>query len=197
MDNFIDEFNKFNASKPYVPASPDEVYDDEDWEIEYELIEHEDWNGLILYRQSVLRRHPDSLQAKSGLGDAYVRAGEYQKALDYLVPLHREHPDIIDIQWTILEALFGLGKNENDFSWVEKPVILRINETLLDQCYEYLRLKRKSRSLMDICNELILGGNYQDFKEEELLLALKSDKRFKVEDKGLFESEISVRRKSR
>lgn len=197
MDNFIDEFNKFNASKPYVPASPDEVYDYEDWEIEYELIEHEDWNGLILYRQSVLRRHPDSLQAKSGLGDAYVRAGEYQKALDYLVPLHREHPDIIDIQWTILEALFGLGKNENDFNWVEKPVILRINETLLDQCYEYLRLKRKSRSLMDICNELILGGNYQDFKEEELLLALKSDKRFKVEDKGLFESEISVRRKSR
>jgi hypothetical protein len=65
MDNFIDEFNKFNASKPYVPASPDEVYDYEDWEIEYELIEHEDWNGLILYRQSVLRRHPDSLQAKS------------------------------------------------------------------------------------------------------------------------------------
>jgi len=197
MDNFIDEFNKFNASKPYVPASPDEVYDYEDWEIEYELIEHEDWNGLILYRQSVLRRHPDSLQAKSGLGDAYVRAGEYQKALDYLVPLHREHPDIIDIQWNILEALFGLGKNENDFNWVEKPVILRINETLLDQCYGYLRLKRKSRSLMDIYNELILGGGYQDFQEEELLLALEADNRFKVEGEGLFWSEISVLRKTR
>ena len=197
MDNFIDEFNKFNASKPYVPASPDEVYDFEDWEIEYELIEHEDWNGLILYRQSVLRRHPDSLQAKSGLGDAYVRAGEYQKALDYLVPLHREHPDIIDIQWNILEALFGLDKNENDFNWVEKPVILQINETLLDQCYEYLRPKRKPRSIMDICNELILGGGYQDFQEEELLLALEADNRFKVEGEGLFWSEISVLRKTR
>jgi tetratricopeptide (TPR) repeat protein len=197
MDNFIDEFNKFNASKPYVPASPDEVYDYEDWEIEYELIEHEDWNGLILYRQSVLRRHPDSLQAKSGLGDAYVRAGEYQKALDYLVPLHREHPDIIDIQWNILEALFGLDKNENDFNWVEKPVILQINETLLDQCYEYLRPKRKPRSIMDICNELILGGGYQDFQEEELLLALEADNRFKVEGEGLFWSEISVLRKTR
>jgi hypothetical protein len=197
MDNFIDEFNKFNASKPYVPASPDEVYDYEDWEIEYELIEHEDWNGLILYRLSVLRRHPDSLEAKSELGDAYVRASKYQKALDYLEPLHREHPDIIDIQWNILEAIFGLGKNENDFDWVEKPVILRINETLLDQCYEYLHPKRKPRSLMDICNELILGGGYLDFKEEELLLSLKTDKRFKVEGEGLFGSEISVRRKSR
>ena len=197
MDNFIDEFNKFNASKSYVPASPDEVYDFEDWEIEYELIEHEDWNGLILYRQSVLRRHPDSLQAKSELGDAYVRAGEYQKALDYLVPLHREHPDIIDIQWNILEALFSIGKNENDFDWVGKPVVLRINEALLDQCHEYLRSKRKPRSIMDICNELILGGGYQDFQEEELLLALEADNRFKVEGEGLFWSEISVLRKTR
>jgi hypothetical protein len=66
MDNFIDEFNKFNASKPYVPASPDEVYDYEDWVIEYELIEHEDWTGLIRYRLSVLNRHPDSLGNRSG-----------------------------------------------------------------------------------------------------------------------------------
>jgi len=72
MDDFIDEFNQFNASKPYVPASPDEVYDFEDWEIEYEIIENQDWNGLILYRQSVLRRHSDSLEAKSELGDAYL-----------------------------------------------------------------------------------------------------------------------------
>jgi hypothetical protein len=40
MDNFTDNFNQFNASKPYVPASPDEVYDFEDWEIDYELIEN-------------------------------------------------------------------------------------------------------------------------------------------------------------
>jgi tetratricopeptide (TPR) repeat protein len=197
MDNYINDFNKFNKSKPYVPASPDEVYDFEDWEIEYEIFENQDWNGLILYRQSILRRHPNSLEAKSALGDAYVRAGEYQKALDYLAPLHHEHPDIIDIQWNILEALFGLGKNENDFDWVEKPVILRINEALLDQCYEYLSPKRKPRSIMDICIALVIGKVYKDFKEEELLLALKSDNRFNVDDKGLFGSEISVRRKSR
>ena len=197
MDDFTDDFNQFNARRPYTPANPDEEYDFEDWEIDYELIEHEDWNGLILYRESVLRRHPDDLHAQVAVGDAYVQAGEYQKALDYLTPLHRENPDIIDIQWSILEALFGLGKNENDFDWIEKPVILRINEALIDQCYEYLRPKRKPRSLADICNDFILRGDYQDFKEEELLSALKSDKRFKVEDKGLFTSEISVRRKSR
>ena len=197
MDNLMDEFNKFNASRPYTPASSDEVYDFEDWEIEYEIFENQDWNGLILYRQSDLRRHPDSLEAKSALGDAYVRAGEYQKALDYLAPLHREHPDITEIQWNILEALFGLGMNENDFDWIEKPVLLRINETLLDQCYEYLRPKRKPMSVIDICNALVTGKGYQDFKVDELLLALKADIRFKVGGEGLFGSEISVRRKSR
>lgn len=194
IDNFTDDFNQFNARKSYVPASPDEVYDFEDWEIDYELIENQDWNGLILYRQSILRRHPDDLHAQVAVGDAYVRAGEYQKALDYLVPLHREHPDITDIQWNILEALLGLGKNENDFDWVEKPVILRINKALLDQCYAYLRPKRKPKSLPEICNDFVLRGSYQDFKEEDLLLALKSDKRFIVKDEGLFGSDISVRR---
>jgi len=67
-----------------------------------------------------------------------------------------------------LRGSIWLGKNENDFDWIERPIILRINETLLDQCYEYLRPKRKPRSIMDICNELILGGGYQDFQEEEL-----------------------------
>ena len=197
MDDLIDEFNKFNASKPYVSANSDEVYDYEDWEIEYEIIENEDWNGLILYRQSVLRRHPDDLHAQWGVGDAYVQAGEYQKALDYLAPLHRENPDITDIQWSILDALFGLGKNENDFDWTEKPTILRVNEDLVNQCYEYLRQKRKPRSVMDICNSLIIGNGYQHFKEEKLLAALKADKRFKIEGEGFFGSEISVLRKSR
>ena len=54
MDDYVDGFNQFNTKKPYIPASPDETYDFEDWEIEYEIIEHEDWHGLIRYRQSVL-----------------------------------------------------------------------------------------------------------------------------------------------
>jgi tetratricopeptide (TPR) repeat protein len=197
MDDLIDDFNKFNTSEPYIPASPDQIDDFEDWEIEYEIIENQDCNGLILYRQSVLRRHPDSLEAKSELGSAYILAGEYQKALDYLSPLHCDNPEITEIQWNICRALFGLGKNENDFDWVEKPVILRINETLLDQCYEYLRPKRKSRSVMDICIALVIGKGYQGFKEDELLSAFKADKRFMVKGEGLFGSEISVRRKSR
>jgi tetratricopeptide (TPR) repeat protein len=192
MNDYLDGYNQFNESKPYIPASEDETYDFEDWEIEYELIEYEDWNGLILYRQSVLRRHPDSLEAKSALGDAYVRAGEYQKALDYLALLHRENPGITDIQGNILDTLFGLGKNENDFDWIEKPAIFRVNEALINQRYQYLRAKRKPRSIVDICHTLILGKGCQAFKGEELLSALRVDKRFKVEGEGLFGSQISV-----
>ena len=43
----LDDFNPFKATPPYVPAGPDEAYDFEDWEIEYDLFEHQDWTGLM------------------------------------------------------------------------------------------------------------------------------------------------------
>jgi tetratricopeptide (TPR) repeat protein len=197
MDDYRDEYYKVNTSKPSLPASEDETDDCEDWEIDYALIEHEDWQGLIRYRLDVLRRHPHDHYAQWGVGDAYVRAGQYHKALEYFAPLHRQDPDLPDIQWSIVDALFGLGKDEHDFDWMEKPIILRVNEELLHQCYEYLRPKRKPRSIMDICNALLIGSGYQAFTEEALLAALKADTRFKVEGDGLFGSEVSVLRTSR
>jgi len=78
------------------------------------------------------------------LGEAYVLNGEYEKTIEFLSHHHKKHPWNIDFQHVILDALFALGKNENDFDWVEKPVVLRMSDDILDACYHFLKPKRKS-----------------------------------------------------
>jgi hypothetical protein len=41
--------------------------------------------------------------------------------------------NIEDFKYLILDVFFGLGKNENDFDWIEKPVILRLSKEILNK----------------------------------------------------------------
>lgn len=58
--------------------------------------------------------------------------GEYEKAIEFLSELYNEHPYFTDAEHYLLDALFALGKNESDFDWVEKPVVLRLSDELLE-----------------------------------------------------------------
>ena len=60
-------------------------------------------------------------------------------------------------------------------------------------CYEYLKPKRKPRSIDDIVCHLIIKA-YLTFTEDELLDLIKKDKRFNIIHDRNFE-EISVVRK--
>jgi hypothetical protein len=108
------------------------VMDFEDWEPDYDLCMREDWPGLVRYRERVARRAPDNLYAQGRLGEAYVLNGEYERAIEFLSKLYHEHPYYTDAEHYLLDALFALGKNENDFDWVEKPVVFRLRDELLD-----------------------------------------------------------------
>jgi tetratricopeptide (TPR) repeat protein len=167
------------------------MHDFEWWEIIYELKQEEDWPGLIRYYQKEVRHNPDDYYAQVGLGEAYLLNGEYQKAIDYLAEVHREIPESEDPQHFILKALFALGKDENDFDWVEKPVVLRLNEEVLERCYQYLRPKRKPRDVYEIYTGLERKA-YLTFDREALYEALKEDERFKVEGPFGFDSKVSV-----
>jgi hypothetical protein len=35
--------------------------------------------------------------------------------------LHKEYPDFGDVQYSLLDALFATGENENDYKWTIKP----------------------------------------------------------------------------
>ena len=81
----------------------------------------------------------------------------------------------------MLDALFALGKNEDDFDWAEKPVILRMSKEILNICYEYLRPKRKPRTISELYIEFAMKG-YLLFAEEDLLKGLLGDQRFVVDN---------------
>ena len=175
----------------------DEPYDVEEWEIDAELRDKEDYPGLVGYCKQRAERLPDDPYAQHSLGEAYVLNGEYEKAIEFLSEHHKHQPDNPDYHHVILDALYALGKTEDDFDWLEKPVILRMSTEILDACYEFLRSKRKPRSVNELYTPFVMEG-YLLFREEDLLKALSEDSRFVVEeaDAGLF-AEVRVARKAR
>jgi hypothetical protein len=143
-------------------------------------------------------QRPDDLYAQYNLGHAYVLSGEYGNAIEFMSDHHRKHSWIVDYQYVILDALFALGKDEDDFNWVEKPVVLRLSENILNACYEFLKPKRKPRSVADLYIEFVMKG-YLPFTEEDLYDAFLNHEKFIVdnpcEDKRL--AKVKVVRKKR
>ena len=188
-----------NRARPATSSDSCGDYPDEDdfeaWEPLVEFREKKDYAGLVEYCKRRAERFPNDLYAQFSLGEAYVLNGEYEKAIEFLSHYHRKHPWNIDFQYVILDALFALGKNENDFNWVEKPVVLRMSDDVLDTCYHFLKPKRKSRSVLDIHTNFITEG-YLLFTEDDLFKALIEDERFIVEnvDQGVM-AQVRVARK--
>ncbi len=191
---------KFPANRSQSRKSRDDFYgeldDIEEWEIYAELREKEDYPGLVRYCRQRAQRFPDDPYAQYYLGEAYVLNGEYEKAIQFLSKHHGKHPDVTDFQHVILDALFALGKTEDDFKWTEKPVILRMSKDIVNFCYEFLKPKKKPRSVGKLYMEFIPKG-YVLFKEEDLFKALAEDERFIVDDSDDIFTEVKVVRKKR
>lgn len=172
---------KINKLPSYLTEDEeDEFYDFEEWEIRSELLDKKDYPALVEYCEKRAKRCPDDPYAQYELGDAYVLNGEYEKAIGFMSKHYRRDPDIEDYQHVILDALFALGKNEDDFDWIEKPVVLRMSEDILDACWEFLRHKKKPRSITDLYLEFVTKG-YLLFTDEDLFNGLLADERFIVE----------------
>jgi len=182
-------------SKDANPIPYDEYDGCEDWEVDHDLLQKEDYPGLLCYRKQRAVRYPDDPYAQYYLGEAYVLNKEYDKAIQFLSEPHRENPSFPEYQHVILDALFALGKNEDDFDWVERPIILRMGPNIIEKCYEFLKLKRKPFTIGDLYNMFL--GDYLLFTEQDLLKALDNDERFVVnKDDTLFIfSEVRVLRK--
>jgi len=146
----------------------DDTYGLEDWEGDKILFEKEDWKGLLKLRQKRAEQHPSDLYAQQRLGEALVLNKKYSEALEFLTPLYQKDyesgfgiPEIID-------ALIGLGKTENDFNWLIKPKVLKLDSDTSKLCAELLRPKRKYVSISDLYCDLMISADYLTFKEKDL-----------------------------
>ncbi|MCP4366769.1 MAG: tetratricopeptide repeat protein [Deltaproteobacteria bacterium] len=194
---FKSKIIKFTTDLSEFEVCDDDDYDEfEDWEVDHDLLEKKDYQGLLRYRKERAKKFPDDPNAQYHLGEAYVLNGEYEKAILFLSVHHKNDPDNPNFKHVILDALFALGKSENDFKWVRKPKVLRMNQEILDKCYEYLRSKRKPRHIGELYNDFMSDG-YLLFKEDDLLKAIVEDKRFIVDNSkdGIF-AEVKVTRKT-
>ena len=172
-------------------------YDLESWEAHSDFHDRCDYPGLVAHCQAEVSRCPEDLHAVERLGEALVLDGEFEKAIAFLEPYHRNHPSIEAFSHQILDALYALGRSDNDFQWTAKPVIFEIGSEVADFCYEYLRPKRLPRTVGDLYCQLIMRA-YLKFTEDQLEALLLQDLRFTVDpfDK-LLGARVSVARESR
>jgi hypothetical protein len=154
--------------------------DIEAWEAHVELEERGDFRGLVELCKREVASNPEDLHAVERLGNAFIKAGRYLEAIGAVEPIHRREPDIDALQHIILDALFAMDLTEDDFEWSRRPAVLRLGPELADRCHQYLRPKRKPRSVGELYSMFMIEC-YTAFSEEDLLKFLREDPRFSVD----------------
>jgi hypothetical protein len=159
------------------------------------LMEREEFDGLLGCCLARLRRNPDDPCAVDSVAEAYLLKKDFEEALRFIMPYYECAPDNPDFQASILEALSGMGRSADDFPWKIPPVLVQLDESVLDECYRFLKSNRKPRSVFELL-EIFLTRGHVRFSEDDLYGALILDKRFLVQGDES-DAEVSVRRASR
>lgn len=172
--------------------------DFEDWEDHHAFHQSGDYKGLVAYCEADFRRYPSDLFAAERLSEAYILDKRFHKAIQFCGQMHRRFPSIESFQHNLLDALFALGKSEHDFDWLERPTIVRLDADVGDKCCEFLKGKRKPRSV-DELHYTVWLGDYVVFTVTELLEYLRADARFFiVEDEPDYaDVKLAPKRRSR
>lgn len=143
-------------------------YDDfEDWEGDADLINEEDWKGLLKLREQKARSKPDDLYAQERYGEALILNQQYQQALDYITPYYQVFHELEFGIGRIMDALIGLGKTEKDFNWIKEPKVLRLDQTTIDLCKINLKGKKRFTKVLDLYFSLMDVADYLTFEEQE------------------------------
>ena len=162
-----------------------------------QLLEEMDYPRLVKCCRQRFDRDPDDPYALEALAEAYVLNGQEQDAVDLLAPSYHRDSEHPLYQHAILDALLAMGRQVGDFPWKTPPKVLRMSDTILDECHRYLKPKRKPRPVSDL-HIMLTGRAYLLFTEDDLLKGLMSDGRFNITNAHLsILAEVSVDRRKR
>lgn len=160
--------------------------DFEEWEGDFQLIQEEDWAGLVVLRKRKAEKNPTDLQSQWRYGEALVYNQEFEKALKFLTLIYKKEPDYGDVIHSILDSLYGLGKTEGDFEWVVTPIVLKLDDHTKKLCKDFLKNKRKRTDFSNLIEHFIIQSYYLTFEEEQLYAFLKKDASFEFTNEEEF-----------
>ncbi len=132
-------------------------------------------------RLDILAERPGDLAVRFYLGRLCLEIGDAEEVIELIGAAHRSYPRLLDFQDLLLDALFALGRDEADFEWMSGLRIFRLDQRVIDRCYEYLKRKRRPRYDFEL-EHLFSSRGCCRFTDSELFEALSSDPRFVVED---------------
>ena len=145
----------------------DTEYETESWEAGYELYEEENWTELVKLRKIEAKNNPSDLYAQQRYAEALNLNKKFNETLDFITPLYEmNYNEEFGIS-EIIDALYGLGKTENDFKWIEKPIILKLDSNTTQTCIDVLKDRKKPVSITDLYCDLLLKGINCRFDEYE------------------------------
>jgi hypothetical protein len=176
----------------------EDTYDPESWEDYYWLYDKEDWVGLLKLSENDAKKHPADLYAQQRYAEALNLNKKYQDTINFITPLYEKNFESGFGIKEIIDALYGLGKTENNFKWIKRPTLLKLDSVTLDLCIKLLRPKRKLVSITDIYCDLILNADYCFFNESELgqFLVLQFDIfNIQRDNDFIMDSKIKLKRK--
>jgi hypothetical protein len=140
----------------------------EEWEVDALLTEKEDWVALLELRQKKTNNNPKDLYAQEKYAEALILNKKYQETIDFLAPIYKKYYNEGFGISLIITALFGLGKTENDFNWLKKPNIFKLDKSTTDFCVKFLKGKRNFVRVFDFHNHILDHSDYMTFNEYEL-----------------------------
>jgi len=176
----------------------EDPYGLEEWEDDMILFEKEDWTNLLKLREEKAKRNPSDLYAQQRFAEALILNKRFADALEFITPIYKDNYEVGFGIPEIIEALYGLSRSENDFNWIVKPKVIKLDSDTLRHCVEFLRPKRKTSSVSDIYCDLIMQGDYTDFNEEQLgEFLLKNTDTFDIKSDSEYhwDMEIKIKRK--
>jgi len=158
-------------------------YDFEEWEGDYQLIQEEDWGGLVKLRKWKAEKNPEDLHCQWRVGEALVFNQEFKQALDLLTQIYIKESEFEDVIHSILDALYGL----------EKTAVLKLNDKTKNLCKDFLKNKKKPIPFLSIYENLLFQSDYLAFKEKELYEYLKNDEQFEFSGNELYFWDVDIK----
>ncbi|NOY68934.1 MAG: hypothetical protein GXP53_05500 [Deltaproteobacteria bacterium] len=166
---------RYINDEPVDPFELVEVVDKLDMDDDFAL--------LIPYLKKTIQKYPLDLFARLELANTYHFAEQDEKALEIFLWLHKKCPQDDMLQSEIVDVLYECGKSVDDFEWVNKPVLVWLDNVLLDYCYKILE-PNITRCPIKTLYYFLLNKGKNMFSLNPLTEALENDGRFIVTEDG-------------